>query len=75
MAPGDTLEERFASLEADSNRYQPGAGHLDFRPGFAALKRIGYGGWLTLECRLRGPDKGRALIETARLIRQLWEEA
>jgi sugar phosphate isomerase/epimerase len=60
---------------ADSNRYQPGAGHLDFRPGFAALKRIGYSGWLTLECRLRGPDKGRALVETARLIRQLWEEA
>jgi len=59
---------------ADSNRYQPGAGHLDFRPGLAALKRIGYDGFMTLECRIRGEDKGKALVETAQYIRKIWDE-
>lgn len=59
---------------ADSNRYQPGAGHLDFRPGLAALKRIGYDGFMTLECRILGEDRGKALIESARMIRDLWAE-
>lgn len=57
---------------ADSNRYQPGAGHLDFRPGLAALKRIGYDGFMTLECRILGEDRGKALIESARMVRDLW---
>ena len=38
----------------DSNRLQPGTGHLDFAGAFGALHEIGYDGWLTLECRLRG---------------------
>ena len=59
---------------ADSQRYEPGSGHLDFRPGLAALKRIGYDGWLTFECRILGPDKGKALAESAAFIRQLWAE-
>lgn len=59
---------------ADSNRYQPGAGHLDFRPGLAALKRIGYDGFMTLECRILGKDKGKALVEAARYIRRIWDE-
>ena len=42
---------------ADSNRYQPGAGHLDFRAALAALKRIGYDGFMTLECRILGQGK------------------
>jgi len=59
---------------ADSNRFQPGAGHLDFRPGLAALKRIGYDGFMTLECRIMGEDKGAALAKSARYIRELWAE-
>jgi sugar phosphate isomerase/epimerase len=59
---------------ADSNRYQPGAGHLDFRPGLAALKQIEYQGFMTLECRIMGADKGQALVESARYIRDLWEQ-
>ena len=59
---------------ADSNRYQPGAGHLDFRPGLAALKRIGYDGFMTLECRILGEDKGKALVESARYIRDIWAQ-
>ncbi len=59
---------------ADSNRYQPGAGHLDFRGPLAALKRVGYDGWLTLECRVVGEDRAKALADSARLIRSVWAE-
>ena len=59
---------------ADSNRLQPGRGHLDFRPGFAALKAIGYDGWLGIECRLDGPID-QVIPETAALLRELWAAA
>jgi sugar phosphate isomerase/epimerase len=58
---------------ADSNRYQPGAGHLDFVPGLSALKRIGYDGFMTLECRIMGSDKGQALAKSAEYIREIWD--
>jgi sugar phosphate isomerase/epimerase len=57
---------------ADSNRLQPGQGHLDFRPGFRALKEIGYNGYLGIECRVAGPYD-EAIRETAAHIRQEWE--
>ena len=59
---------------ADSNRLQPGRGHLDFRPGFAALKAAGYDGYLGFECRLDGSPE-EALRESAALLRELWAEA
>ena len=49
-------------------------GPLDFRPGLAALKRIGYDGFMTLECRVVGEDKGAALVESARYIRDIWDQ-
>ena len=59
---------------ADSNRLQPGRGHLDFRPGFRALKEIGYDGVLAIECRIDGPyDDG--VREAAAFIRREWEAA
>ena len=39
---------------SDSNRLQPGAGHLDWTGVLAALTKLGYQGDLALECRLRG---------------------
>jgi sugar phosphate isomerase/epimerase len=51
----------------DSNRLQPGTGHLDFPATFGALHDIGYGGWLALECRLRG-DPRTALPNTSRYL-------
>ncbi|MFD4260399.1 sugar phosphate isomerase/epimerase family protein [Streptomyces sp. NPDC058534] len=39
---------------SDSNRFQPGAGHLDWPAWFGALHTIGYDGHLALECRLAG---------------------
>jgi sugar phosphate isomerase/epimerase len=75
---GQAIEETAEYLGyvhlADSNRYQPGAGHLDFQPGLAALKRIGYDGFMTLECRVLGKDKGKALAESAQLVRNLWDK-
>ena len=59
---------------ADSNRLQPGRGHLDFRPGFRALKEIGYDGPLAIECRVDGPYDD-AIREAATLIRREWEAA
>jgi sugar phosphate isomerase/epimerase len=59
---------------ADSNRLQPGRGHLDFKPGFRALKEIGYDGYLGIECRVDGPYDD-AIREAVELIRREWEAA
>ena len=59
---------------ADSNRLQPGRGHLDFGPGFRALKAIGYDGYLGIECRVDGPYD-EAIRETVAFLRNEWEAA
>jgi sugar phosphate isomerase/epimerase len=59
---------------ADSNRKQPGRGHLDFRPGFRSLKAAGYDGYLGVECGLIG-DADAALREAASYLREVWAEA
>ena len=59
---------------ADSNRLQPGRGHLDFRPGFRALKDAGYDSYLGVECTLVGPPED-ALKEAAINIQKIWAEA
>jgi sugar phosphate isomerase/epimerase len=51
----------------DSNRLQPGTGHLDFAVAFGALRSVGYDGWLALECRLRG-DPEAALPAIPRFL-------
>ena len=53
----------------DSNRLQPGTGHLDFAGVFSALREIRYDGWLTLECRLRGEPE-TALPAAAAFVRR-----
>jgi sugar phosphate isomerase/epimerase len=39
---------------SDSNRFQPGAGHLDWPAWLGALQATGYDGCLAAECRLTG---------------------
>jgi sugar phosphate isomerase/epimerase len=39
---------------SESNRLQPGTGHVDWPAVLGALAAIGYDGYLALECRLRG---------------------
>jgi sugar phosphate isomerase/epimerase len=42
---------------ADSNRLQPGAGHTDFGRAFAALRSIGFDGYMAMECGIRGDPR------------------
>jgi sugar phosphate isomerase/epimerase len=55
--PNRALEESAPLLAhihvCDSNRHEPGAGHIDFAAVAKALRGIGYDGYLALECRLR----------------------
>ncbi len=59
---------------AGSSRKQPGTGHLDFRPGFRALKAIGYDGPVSLECRVVGPPED-TLKQAGEFIKREWEQA
>jgi sugar phosphate isomerase/epimerase len=54
---------------ADSNRVLPGLGHTDFKSGFAALKEIGFKGYMALECGIPG-DATVLLPQTAKHLRQ-----
>lgn len=54
---------------SDSNRHQPGAGHVDFLAAFRALRQIGYAGFMAIECRLDGPAEV-ALPASARFLRE-----
>ena len=57
---------------ADSTRVEPGPGTLDFRPGFEALREIGYDGYIIVECRsLSGPGD-EVLPKSARYLRRLF---
>jgi sugar phosphate isomerase/epimerase len=65
---------------ADNNRMQPGAGCLDFKTPFAALKEINYDGYVSIECSAlggplaaQGPDA--MLPETVRFLREQWDQA
>ena len=39
---------------SDSNRAQPGTGHVPFEAIVATLRELGFDGVLSVECRLRG---------------------
>lgn len=66
VATGDRLAHVHVD---DSNRLQPGTGHIDFAAVFGALRAIGYDGWYALECRLRGPAPEALAGTTAFLSR------
>ena len=40
---------------ADSQRLEPGMGHLPWASVFGGLARMGYDGWASMECNLSGP--------------------
>lgn len=65
---------------ADNTRLQPGVGCLDFKTPFAALKEIGYAGWVSIECgALGGPAAASGdevmLTATAAFTRDQWDAA
>jgi len=45
---------------ADSNRRLPGQGSTDFHAALAALREIGYDGWLAFECGEPGQNQAQA---------------
>ncbi|MFC7343506.1 sugar phosphate isomerase/epimerase family protein [Saccharopolyspora griseoalba] len=48
---------------SESNRFQPGTGHLDWPALLGTLEAAGYDGYLALECRLRGePEQALASV-------------
>lgn len=58
----------------DSNRLQPGAGHLDFAEALGALRDIGYDGYLAMECGIDG-DPADVLPHVAAYVRSHLPEA
>lgn len=55
---------------ADSHRYQPGSGHMDFISGFKALLQINYEGYMAFECRVLGDDPAAEYRKSVEYIRQ-----
>lgn len=60
---------------ADSQRFEPGAGHIDFSAIFSALAGIGYAGDIGIECSSLSGDPEIVLPRTAALIRDLIRES
>jgi sugar phosphate isomerase/epimerase len=55
---------------SDSNRHQPGTGHVPFDAVVATLREIGFDGVLSVECRLRGEPE-QAVRDCGRFLRAL----
>jgi sugar phosphate isomerase/epimerase len=55
---------------ADSNRWYPGAGHLDFKSILATLRGTGYQGWVSGEF-LPLPDAGTAARESIQFLKSI----
>ena len=55
---------------ADTNRLQPGKGHMDYAPIAAALSRIGYSGYCAMECGVKGEGL-EPLAQVVRLFRNI----
>jgi sugar phosphate isomerase/epimerase len=52
----ETMGDMLAYVHlADSQRLEPGRGHLDWTSAFGGLVRMGYQGVASLECNLSGP--------------------
>ncbi|MCL5271100.1 MAG: sugar phosphate isomerase/epimerase [bacterium] len=60
---------------AENTRVEPGPGAMNFTPGFHALKAMGYGGIIEVECRtLSGPAEV-VLPRSAKYLRAIWARA
>ncbi len=55
---------------ADSNRFYPGAGHIDFKDIFRILSSIGYDGFISAEL-INKPDIETAITKTIRFLKSI----
>lgn len=60
---------------AENTRVEPGPGSLDFRPGFKALKDVGYNGLIEVECRWLSGVAEDVLPRAADYLRKEWDAA
>jgi sugar phosphate isomerase/epimerase len=60
---------------ADSQRFEPGAGHIDFSAIFSALAGMGYEGDFGIECSSLSGDPEIVLPRTAALVQDLIRES
>jgi sugar phosphate isomerase/epimerase len=64
----------YVHLADGEKRTEPGSLPFDYRPGFRALKKWGFSGWLTVECR--ASDNPRAALARAlEYLKQQWSQA
>jgi sugar phosphate isomerase/epimerase len=76
---GDTLaacgdHTAYVHLADGAARTEPGSLPFDYRPGFRALKRAGFTGWLTMECKATDNAEA-ALARALAYIKAQWSEA
>jgi hydroxypyruvate isomerase len=64
----------YVHLADGAARTEPGSLPFDYRPGFGALKRAGFAGWLTMECKATDNAEA-ALARGLAYIRRQWNEA
>ena len=53
---------------ADSNRWYPGAGHIDFGEILRTLNEVGYDGFVSCEC-MPLPDPDTVAVENIKFLR------
>ena len=64
----------YVHLADGAKRTEPGSLPFDYRPGFHALKKWNYSGWLTVECRATDNPEA-ALGRALKYLQQQWAEA
>jgi sugar phosphate isomerase/epimerase len=64
----------YVHLADGEKRTEPGSLPFDYRPGFRALKKWGYSGWLTMECKATDTPEA-ALARGLKYIQSQWAEA
>ncbi len=64
----------YVHLADGEKRTEPGSLPFDYRPGFRALKKWGYSGWLTVESDACDNPRA-ALARSLKYLKQQWSEA
>jgi sugar phosphate isomerase/epimerase len=65
---------RYVHLADGEKRTEPGSLPFDYRPGFHALKKWGYSGWLTVESKFTDTPEA-ALGRALKYLKRQWAEA